>query len=176
MPDAYSKTKGTILSGYTKFIRKKWGAEGLAECSRAVGMDLAGVNEEKWYSSEQIDTLLEWVADTKGMPQVRRMGHAVVAERGVISVVARLAGFRRVLERGTDEFRENINFGEVKIDLKDKSAVVTMVGVSGKPATCEAWVGALEGIMAITNTKGTVQKTRCQCKGDPACVYDLEWK
>ena len=175
MPDPQKRTRGNLINGYAKYLKNKWGAEGMRQCSDYTGLDLNAIVNEKWYPADQADAMLKWVADTKGMDHVRRMGYEVVSERGIITYVARIAGLRKVLERGIQEYRENISFGDVKVVLKDRSARITMVGSSSNPAVCEAWVGALQGLLAITKTKGTVKKPSCQLNGEPACVYEIEW-
>ena len=41
--------------------------------------------------------------------------------------------------------------------------------------SCMAWEGALEGMMEVTRTKGTVKMTKCQVKGDIYDEFILDW-
>jgi hypothetical protein len=175
MSPQVNKNKGTILKGYSTFIKKKWGKEGLSDCEKAVGMELSNILDDKWYPQQHTIDLLEWIKDTHGLDFCRQAGYSTVAERGLISFAARILGIEKVLERGKKDFQEAIGYGDVKIQILDKKALVTITGVNQSEPDCQTWLGALQGILFITKTKGSVKKTHCQVKGDTGCVYEMEW-
>ena len=169
--------KGRVFKGYAKYIRKKWGIGGIAEANKKVGADIEGFPDEKWVTNTYMDNLMDWICETHGPEEMRKAGFAIVKERGIVSYVARIAGFERIMDRGVDEIKDSLKFGEVKITKakEGKKAELFLKDVVGTPSSCHAWQGILEGTMALTNTKGKVTKTKCQHKGDEACVYLMEW-
>jgi uncharacterized protein (TIGR02265 family) len=104
------------------------------------------------------------------------MGRSTVTERGIISVMARLAGMRKILESAQKELRDTINFGEVSVEFDERGAVMSLKGLVTKDVECEVWTGVFEGMLKIAGAKGTVKKLTCQAKGDEACKYEIVWK
>jgi len=170
------RLKGVVFIGYANFIRKKGGLHALDNCSREIGLDLAKLVEEKWYPDTYSLMLIQWVARTYGPDGCRQMGYATVAQRGVISVVARLAGVRKVLESAQKELNDTINFGKAICEFNEKGATMRLKDLVTDPAECELWIGVFEGLMKISGSKGTVKKLACQTKGADSCKYELVWK
>jgi len=169
------KVKGKIFSGYANYIKKKWGQNGIAMCSQHVGLDLNSIVDEKWYPNILSNQISAWVAENHGIEHCRKIGFETVAHAGVISYAARIVGINRVLEKGIQEFRDAINYGDINIDLRKDGATITLIDVCIDETDCEAWHGAFEGIMHITKAKGTVTQTECQFKGGANCIYELDW-
>ena len=169
------RAKGRVLKAYGKYIKRKWGVDGLTECSKTVGTDIEKIMDEKWYDYKLNEDILDWLVDNHGEEYARKAGFAVVAERGVISFVARVAGIRRVLDRAMLELRDVYDFGEINVEMNGKSATLHMRDVSRSRRGCQAWLGALEGIMHITGAKGTVTKESCQLDGSDNCTYIMNW-
>jgi uncharacterized protein (TIGR02265 family) len=170
------KLKGVIYIGYSNYIKKKWGLDALQQCSKAVGLDLTKLVEEKWYPDANSALIIHWVASTYGREYLRQMGQSTVTERGIISVMARLAGMRKILESAQKELRDTINFGEASVEFNERGAVMKLSGLVTSDVECEVWTGVFEGMMKISGAKGTVKKVACQAKGDAACAYELVWK
>ncbi len=99
-----------------------------------------------------------------------------IAERGVISVAARLVGVKKVLESAQKELADTINFGKVECEFNEHGATMILTDLVVDPIECGVWTGVFEGLMKISGSKGTVKKTACQRKGAPACRYELVWK
>ena len=147
------RIKGRVINGYAKYIRKKWGKEGIEQCNKKVGIDIEACQNEKWISNTYLDDLLDWINENHGPDEVRQAGFSVVAERGVVNFVARLAGFDRVLDHGIEDIKDSLNFGEVNIKKNGKSAEVALKDITCTPSACHAWQGIFEGTFHITKTE-----------------------
>jgi uncharacterized protein (TIGR02265 family) len=170
------RLKGVIFIGYATYIRKKGGLHALENCSKEIGLDLTKLIEEKWYPDTYSLMLIQWVGKNFGPEACRQMGHATVAQRGVISAVARLAGVRKVLESAQKELNDTINFGKVTCVFNDRGATMILKDLIADPVECEVWTGVFEGLMKISGSKGTVKKLTCQKNGGDSCRYELAWK
>ena len=170
------RMKGVIFNGYANFIRKKGGNLALEQCSKEIGLDLKKLVDEKWYPDTYSLMTIQWVAKTYGSDGCRQMGHATVAQRGVISAVARLAGVKRILESAQTELNDTINFGKVACEFNEKGATMILRNLVADPIECEVWTGVFEGLLKISGSKGTVRKLTCQQKGAESCIYELVWK
>lgn len=169
------KVKGRALIGYGKFIKKKWGQDGLEECEHVLGYKFKELGEDKWYPASHTDNLLKWIGDTHGMEAVRNAGRAMVTEVGMVSFVARMAGFERILDKAMDEVRNSLNYGKLKVKKEPGKAVVNLHDACPYLSNCEAWQGIFEGTLILTKTNGKVEKTGCVHKGQEACTYVITW-
>jgi hypothetical protein len=173
----YRLSSGLVFKGYAKFIKKKWGTDGLEACSKAIDLDLTDIIDDKWYPEHYNGLMLEWIKENHGEDYVRQAGFSTATERGVIAFAARLAGIDRVLEKGVEEYRRNFNFGEINIQRPSKKvAIIKLIDATTGKYDCVGWLGAFEGILHITHKKGAVRKTSCQLKGDDCCTYEMEWE
>ena len=174
--DENRKIRGRVISGYVKFIKKKWGSNGLSSCQAETGLDLSNIIDEKWYPNKDSYNIQKWLAEQHGLDMCKQLGFAVATNIGVISYLARLAGLKRVLDRATLEYRENLTHGQIRVDMGEKSAKIYFKDVNSGETQCITWIGVFEGIMHITKTKGSVKKIACELKGDENCVYELRWE
>jgi len=165
---------GRILNGYAKFIRKKWGENGLNGLKEATGIDLTDISNDRWYPDTDARKVLKWLSSNHGMDICRQAGYYTVAERGAVTYVARIAGLKRVLDSAQKDFQRTLDFGDMVIEHdSDDLYRVSFTGICFIEETCTAWQGVMEGILKITNTTGTVTKTSRQVKGDDTCTYEL---
>jgi hypothetical protein len=167
--------KGRALIGYCKYIKKKWGADGLQEFEKSTGINSRDYMEDKWYPATDTEKLIEWIATTHGPIEVRNAARSMVTEVGIISFMARAAGMDRVLDKALDETRETLSYGHISVKKEAWGATVSLNDYCAGPHTYEAWIGIMEGTMQLTKTKGKVEKLSCELKGDKACVYKMTW-
>ena len=170
------KVKGRPLLGYSKYIKKKWGKEGLDSCEKAVGYKFSDIKEEAWYPSYFSDDISAWTAETHGMEEVRKSGQAMVTEVGIISYFAKMAGLQKVLDRAMEESMEQLNHGKLDVHKEPNKATVKLHDLTPRREVCEAWQGILEGVLILTRTKGQVEKVSCELNGDEACTYVMAWE
>jgi predicted hydrocarbon binding protein len=176
MSQIEKKCKGSVIQGYAKYLKKKWGQAGLEECEGVLKYRVKDIVSDKWYPAEFNDNMLKWIYETKGHDAIFQAGSSLVSEIGIVSFAARVMGIKKILERGLEETRNSLNYGEIKIDVRDKQATVSFKDMCPYKSSCIVWTGILSGLFKITNTKGTVREVKCELEGGDACVYELKWE
>jgi hypothetical protein len=176
MADANMRmTRGAVILGYARYIKKKWGKDGIEACQKAIGMPGARIAEDGWYPEAINLKLLHWIADTHGREQVFKAAAFTINGNGLVAFAARIAGIEKVLERGKEDFRRNFNFGDLKVEIAAKSATLTMTDVANDELDCYSWQGALQGIIDMCKLKGKVEHPTCSYRGGKSCVYEMTW-
>lgn len=170
------QAKGQVILGYARFIKKKWGAEGLSECERDMGLKFSDIKDDTWYPEDYNSEIIHWIAEKKGLEMVFQAGISTVAQSGVIAFAAKIAGIRRVLERGEEDYYRALNFGGIKVEVGDKSARVALTGTTRDAIECLSWSGVFQGVINITGNKGSVRELQCTHKGADVCIFELTWK
>jgi predicted hydrocarbon binding protein len=127
------------------------------------------------YPNAMLMEVITWISRTYGMEYVRKAGRHTVKNLGLLAYVVRFASIETMLGKAKDAYNEAYFFGDVEMNISVNRAVATMKDVSELPENCEGWIGALEALLEITRTKGTVKKTKCQLKGDECCEYEIDW-
>jgi hypothetical protein len=85
-------TRGSVIKGYARYVKKKWGQDGVLACQQSLGLENFKVQNEKWYP-ESINTgILHWIAKNYGDKYVEEAAESTITERGVIALAARIAG------------------------------------------------------------------------------------
>ena len=169
------KVRGSVLNGYLKFVEKTWGKEGIEKCLIETKIKGLHIKDGVLYPYSMVQGVIIWISRNYGMPYVRKAGKHTVKNLGLLAYVVRFASVETMLGKAKDAYKETYAFGEVNMKVSGKSAIATMKDVSETPETCEGWIGALEGLLELTRTKGTVTKTKCQLKGDERCEYKITW-
>ena len=172
MDDRDKKVKGNVMIGYRNFVKRKWGQDGLHQMFKDKRVDLSDLQDKKWYHYRLSTDLLDWIEQTYGIDYCRQAGYSVIVDAGVITWAARIMGIKRVLEKGVQEFRNNLNYGVIEIDQKENSAEISLKDVITGETDKMAWKGVFEGIMKITKKEGTVDVSG---KGSKV-TYHLKWK
>ena len=168
--------KGIVLIGYLNYIKKKWGIEGMAECERTVKFERKGISDDKWYPADKMENVLKWIYDTKGPDATFQAGFSITSEVGMVSYAARILGIKKVTERGVEETRKNMNYGDMTLEHHEKGCTVKFNNQCDHKSMCLALQGILSGLYKITNTKGTVTETKCGIKNGEHCVYEMKWE
>jgi len=170
------KIRGSLIEGYFKFIKRTWGERGLSEVTAATGIDPESIKGRVWYDHARSRAIMEWIRDIKGPQYIERCGHYTVKDLGLLSYIVAFMDVKSLLKRAPKSYHDGFSFGEVDIDLSDSSATITMKDCATYDGSCNAWVGALKGILEVTNTRGTVEETQCQLKGSPCCIILVKWE
>ena len=170
------KLQGSVLLGYVKFIRQKWGADGVSECGSKIGLDLSLINEGRWYNHDISKAILKWIAEEKGLENVERCGNFSTKELGFLSYLVRFVNVKSLLKRAPESYANAFSWGRLTVSARENSAVIRMHDASTSELDCVAWLGAFRGMLEQTRTKGTVKETQCQSKGAPHCEFLMEWK
>ena len=172
------RLKGGVIIGYLDFIKRQWGQKGLDECLNSLNLKANSFKHESFYSDEQDEKILYWISSTKGMDFVKKAGNHTVKNLGSLAYLVRFVNIKHLLKKAKENYEDTFSFGEISVLCDDfgKRAVVIMKNSNKIEEACIAWEGALEGMMEVTRTKGTVKMTKCQMKGDPYDEFILDWK
>lgn len=176
MPDEERRIKGRVINSYIKFIRSKWGQDGLSSCQKETELELNKISDETWYPNTHSEKIQNWIATKYGLKYCKLLGFAVATETGVISYFAWMAGIKKVLSIATNEFKRNLTHGEIEVEVGPKTAKISLKNVNHYEAQCVTWEGILEGVLKITKNKGRVKKLGCELRGNPACIYEMSWE
>ena len=168
--------RGHVIRGYAKYIKKKWGNDGVLACQKAIGMEGFNLKDGNWYPEEINQNILHWIADTHGVEYVEEAAELTVSGRGVIAFAAKIAGIEKVLERGVEDYYRSFNYGDIKIDVGKGQATITLIDSPIDEIDCLSWRGAFKGILKLVNKKGTVEQYECAFKGHDTCKYLMTWE
>jgi tRNA/tmRNA/rRNA uracil-C5-methylase (TrmA/RlmC/RlmD family) len=64
----------------------------------------------------------------------------------------------------------------VLFDEHGKHAIVIMKDCNVIEESCQAWLGAMEGMMELSRTNGTVKQNKRQIDGDEYDEFILDWE
>ena len=173
------RLKGGVIIGYLDFVKRQWGQEGVDECINSIDVnDISTLKTETFYSGNLDEEVLKWISRTKGEEFVRKAGNHTVKNLGSLAYLVRFVNIKHLLKKAKENYEETFDFGEISVLCDDfsKKAVVIMKNSNDTEEACIAWEGALEGMMEVTRTKGTVKRTKCQMKGDPYDEFILDWQ
>ncbi len=167
--------KGVLANGYLKFIKRKWGIEGMNNA-----MEYAGLKQQpkdgEWVSLKKTYALLEWIEKEHGKDYIVEAGKGMM--RGMGSdfkfMFAVVVGFERVLDKVQKEISKLLFKGKgVEIHKEGKSATIRLKGFKMGETSCLAWKGEPMGVMEVTKTKGKVEVLDSGNEED--CLVKAEW-
>lgn len=172
------RLKGGVIIGYLDFIKLQWGQGGVDECINAIDMDLSTLKPETFYSGDPDEKILKWISSNKGDEFVKKAGNYTVKNLGSLAYLVKFVNIKHLLKKAKENYEDTFEHGEISVLCDDygKRAVVIMKNSNQIEESCIAWEGALEAMMEVTRTKGTVKMTKCQMKGDPYDEFILDWK
>mgnify|MGYP000857359707 CR=1 FL=1 len=169
--------KGAVILGYLDFVRHEWGQEGLDECLASANLDAGSIVADELYPIEQGQAVLEWISKRKGIEYVRKAGTHTAKNLGSLAYLVKFVNIKHLLKRAKDNYEETFDYGAISVMTDDfgKRALVIMKNANFYEESNVAWLGALEGIMEVTRTKGTVKQNKCQMMGDEYDEFLLDW-
>ncbi len=169
--------KGAVILGYLDYVRWQWGKECLEDCLESTRTEMAGIEPDRQYPIEDGQVILEWISRRKGMEYVRKAGNHTVKNLGSLAYMVRFVNIKHLLKRAKDNYESTFTYGSVSVmsDEFGKHAMVIMKDANFYEESNEAWVGAFEGMLEITRTKGHVRQNKCQMMGDEYDEFLLDW-
>jgi len=172
---ANKHVRGSVISGYLKFVERTWGKEGLEKCLVETNLKDMEFKDGGKYSNAVLNEVITWISKNYGMEYVRKAGRHTVKNLGLLAYIVRFTSIETMLEKAKTAYQEAYDFGVVNMEISEKHAVATMKDSSEIPENCEGWIGAMEALLELTHTKGIVKKTKCQLRGDDRCEYEVTW-
>ncbi|HEQ79154.1 MAG TPA: hypothetical protein ENN76_02685 [Euryarchaeota archaeon] len=167
--------RGSVLKGYEKYIKKRWGQQGICQCEKFIGIEFGDISDGKWYNQIFSEKILKWISSEKGSMYVKECGKHTTKDLGILSYIVRFTTIKMMLKRAPEQFHDAFSYGDVKIDIGDKRALVHMRDTAIDENTCLAFEGVYEALLELTHTKGKVTKKQCQLKGADRCIFEIDW-
>lgn len=167
------KCKGAAINGLLKYIKKKWGEQGLRDAMKVAGIARTPRDGE-WMPVEKRNALYEWLIKNKGQKQVYEAARHAARDLGIFSFLFSFVGVEKLLEKARLNYSTLYNYGEVVIEKQEERKVrVVMKGVGTEKYLCDLWEGAIQGLMDITKSGATLRKTAADAPDD--CAYIIRW-
>jgi hypothetical protein len=178
--------RGQILLARLEYLREFHGSEGLQRVLAALAAEdrarLTGVDREDWHPFGTLLRLDKAIADVLAPGDAgiyERLGEASARHRTEwLGEHARLVNPHGFLSRVADEHRRFHTFG--KAVYHRTGFTEGEVAYSDYPEKDLMWCRASRGyfrgaIEFLTGGAVKVEETKCQCRGDDACVFELHW-
>ena len=169
------RTRGSVLNGYLKFIKEKYGGSELKVARADMGIDNLNFKDGQYYQDEIIGNVLRWINRNKGEEAVKEAGRFVLHNLGILSWMIRFSDFNTLALKFPKNYGEVYTFGSCEVDASNpKKIKMTLKDVCYYEEACLVWEGICEEALAITKTEGKVSHTRCERKGETECVFTVE--
>ncbi len=170
---AEKMAKGAVLNGYLKFIKKKWGIDGLQAAAKYAGIE-ENPKDGEWIPAEMATSALTWIMENKGEKYVVEAGRYATTDLGVFTyIVASFMSVEKFIKRARDTYKTLFNYGDFVIEEGNNKAIITIKNAKHPEPSCLAWEGALQGILEITKNRGKV--TPVEPDNEEDCKYVVEW-
>jgi hypothetical protein len=73
-------------------------------------------------------------------------------------------------------WRELHSWGDVRVNVGDTAAEVSIQGTPRQPLLCQLVEGSLERIAELSGGIGArARQSGCETQGDPACTFEIRW-
>ena len=165
--------------GFLEYAKKTWGVGGYAQLKEGVNakIDLDKLSPKEWYPDALSEKILRWIGENKGPEHVTRAGgHALKNPSKLLGFILHFASIKSILKRAPETYADTFNYGKMKIDMRDKDAVIYMKDTAMHEYTCLAWLGAFQAMLEVAGANGTVKEVACQRDGAKACEFLMEWQ
>ncbi len=169
------RTRGSILNGYLKFIKEKYGGSELKVARADMGIDNLNFKDGQYYQDEIIGNILRWINRNKGEDAVKEAGRFLLHNLGILSWMIRFSDFQTLVLKFPKNYSEVYAFGNCEVDASDPNKIkMTLKDVCYYEEACLAWEGICEEALTITKTQGKVSHTFCENRGEKQCVFTIE--
>ncbi|MCD6461388.1 MAG: hypothetical protein J7L61_01440 [Thermoplasmata archaeon] len=168
--------RGSVINGYLKYVKKSWGAEGLAALEEETGLDHRKIKDGQFYPREAINKVLLWISSNHGMDRVKRGGKATAQDLGLFKYLVRWSSLEHMISRAVNIYGELYKYGKIRAWYEEDRVRIEMEDANRLREDCYAWLGAFEGIAELTHTKADVKEEECIFRGGDKCVYYLYLK
>ena len=163
------------MNGYLRFIKKKWGADGLAQCKKDVGLEGMEFKDGGYYQDEIIGNVLRWLHREKGRDALKEAGKFIMHNLGILSWIVRFTDIETLAKKFPKNYSEVYAFGNCKVDVSDSKRLrLIFEDVGYYEEACIIWEGIVEEALTMTKTKGRVTHTKCQRLGEPYCEFVID--
>ncbi len=172
---AEGEVRGTVLNGFVKYVRSRWGESGIKELAEYCDFEIDRIKESEWYDSDVLKNIHNFL-DGKGKDHVRLAGQFVPQNLGLLSYLTKYFNVKTLLKKAPKNYSEGFSYGSCTMELGDKEALIKFKDVMIDEHVCQSWRGVLEGALKATNTKGVVRPIEPPEKGEKDCFFKVEWE
>lgn len=182
-----ARVKGQLLIARFDYVREAHGAQAVGRVLDALAAEdrerLHGLARDRWYPFQLLMRLDRALADVFAGGQAaffEELGRASARHRTEwLGEHAALVNPHAFLSRAAEEHRRFHDFGR---------AVYRRTGFHSSDMTfseypevdqafCLASLGYFKGVLELlTGRPAQVDELACQCAGEPACVFHLDWR
>lgn len=168
-------TRGSVINGYLKFVKKRWGQDALDMVLAKLGID-GMLKDGQYYTDEYHKKILEWIGREKGGEETLiEAGKYVVQDLGILSWMVRLIKFSTMVDKAIKHSNELYKFGHAEwSEVEPNVYHIKLYDICYFPERCHAWKGVFQGALKACKTKGVVTKELCQLKGNDCCLYKVD--
>ena len=169
------RTRGSVLNGYLKYIKQKWGASGLKVARADLGIDNLDFKDGQYYQDEIIGNILRWINRNKGEDAVKGAGRFILHNLGILSWLVRFTDIQTLAKKFPKNYSEVYGFGSCKTDDSDpKQVKLIFKDVGYYEEACMVWEGVCEEALVMTKTAGKVSHPKCEMRGDEHCEFIVD--
>ena len=92
------KVRGDMLDTWFKFIKNKWGSEGLDKAFKDIGIG-EKIEVGRYYPFEHYEKLLEWVKETHGERYLQEGGRFIIKNLGLLAYIVRFISIDKIMKK-----------------------------------------------------------------------------
>ena len=167
------KAKGVVLNGYLKFIKRKWGFQGMEDAMKFAGIEEMPYDSQ-WLPVDIFDRTLEWIKTNRGMDMVTEAARYSAKDLGVfVHLFTSVMSIESLLKRTKETYPTMFNYGSVEVSVDGKKAVVLLKEVVTSDCECPAWKGGLTGLLELSRNSGDVVQIQSDAPWDRK--YEISW-
>ena len=157
-----STVRGSIIVTLLKYVKKKWGKNGLHEFMTSTSMDPNAYEEIGNYSSDEAMIIMDWIDTTHGRQELQNLGRFTAQDIGLKRYLSLVMSIKFLVKAVKESNDRMMNYGSIEIEEKNGGFVVTITDIILTDTLLEFWTGIFEGIFIMSRRKGTVTANTSQ--------------
>ena len=166
-------TRGSVINGYLRGVKKKWGQQALDQIKEDTGIDPTTIKDGEYYPRESWNSLLHWISANKGIDVIEELGQGAFQNLGMLKYLVMWSSMERMIARVVSIYKEIYTYGSmigyyegdhIRIEMTDKNRI---------KENCYGFMGAFKGALTVTHTKGHVEEVQCSLDGAEKCIYHI---
>jgi hypothetical protein len=178
--------KGQLLQSRLEYVRAQHGPPALEKVLQALPPEerarLAGLSRDGWYPFRSLMLIDRAIAQSLGQDDriFVDLGRASARDRTeILGEHAPLVSVHGFLSRMADEHRRFHTFGRAEYQrVGFRHGQISFSEYPEiDPAYCLSGTGYLmAAVEQLSGADARVEEKTCQCRGQPACCYDVRWE
>ncbi len=159
--------RGILLNGLLRFVKRKWGIQGLEECKKK--NEIGGeIQDGLFYPISVSFDILEWIYTKKGENKVIEAGRYLVNDMGYISWLIDPEGGEETLVQFEDVQNEMFNFNPISIIHNENKVRFELESFYDTELFYLFTQGIIEGLLERIELEGEMAKRMCDTSKESA--------